>query len=438
MYLDKLRLSEQEELALLSSVNNEYDCKKLQHAALVQDRAIRRPGAWGGEDAKGGGKRWTRQSVHMTTNEGGDLSSEDEKADDNSDDGEIVDEDTAVEHYTAYMTYQGAKAKYKEILKGRGVDQHAVDKRNQERLRLAKQRSYCSACKRRGHWHKDPECPLRQKSSTGTTSAVGAETVQSVNFVHQCFVTDSGDQACDELYMTDYDLESSPCLCLRQLSLATAEYDAGIFCVGDLRQQTSAIMEFDIGASPCVCVRQLSPASSYFMTEECSGEDFIMNNEKGIQHGPQDDKLLAITDTACTKTVAGYAWFEKCVQVADSLGFPAQTLDENEHFKFGASKIYRSMLFAIHGKQFGVRVSIVPCNVPLLFSRPVLGSLGMCYDVAKQQVGLSSLRLQELPLLTSPRGIQHFWSLILARTHCWKSCRIFHPKQCISRHSKHT
>ena len=30
LYLDKLRLSEQEELALSSSVNNEYDCKKLQ------------------------------------------------------------------------------------------------------------------------------------------------------------------------------------------------------------------------------------------------------------------------------------------------------------------------------------------------------------------------------------------------------------------------
>ena len=88
------------------------------------------------------------------------------------------------------------------------------------------------------------------------------------------------------------------------------------------------------------------------------------------------------------------------------IGLPVQTLDENEHFKFGASKVYRSMFsvkawFAIHGKQFGVRVSIVPCNVPLLFSRPVLGSF---YDVAKQQVGLSSLNLQELPLLTSPTG----------------------------------
>eukprot|EP00435_Cladocopium_sp_Y103_P061043 s39_g22.t1 len=174
LYLDKLRLSEAEELALLSSVNNEYDCKKLQHAALVQDRAIRRPGSWGGEDSRGGsggnGKRWARQSVHMTVHEGEEVSSDDEQADEVLDDGEILDEGTAQEHYMAYMTYQGAKAKYKEVLKGRGVDPQAAEKRNQERLRLAKQRSYCSACKRRGHWHKDPECPLRQKPSSGSTS----------------------------------------------------------------------------------------------------------------------------------------------------------------------------------------------------------------------------------------------------------------------------
>ena len=125
--------------------------------------------------------------------------------------------------------------------------------------------------------------------------------------------------------------------------------------------------------------------------------------------GPQSNKLLAIIDTACTKTVAGYQWFEKYVQVADAAGLEVQTVDESEYFKFGASKVYRSMFavkawFAILGRPFAVRVSIVPCKVPLLFSRPVLASLGMCYDVAKQQVGLSRLELTELPLLTSPTG----------------------------------
>eukprot|EP00913_Durusdinium_trenchii_P001330 g1228.t1 len=41
LYLDRLKLTEGEELALLSSVNNQYDVKKLQQAALVQDRSIR-------------------------------------------------------------------------------------------------------------------------------------------------------------------------------------------------------------------------------------------------------------------------------------------------------------------------------------------------------------------------------------------------------------
>ena len=74
----------------------------------------------------------------MTNNEEGALSSEDDGQGGNlSDDGEIVDEDTAMEHYSAYMTYQGAKAKYREVLNGRGVDKDAMDKRNQDRLRLA-------------------------------------------------------------------------------------------------------------------------------------------------------------------------------------------------------------------------------------------------------------------------------------------------------------
>ena len=65
------------------------------------------------------------------------------------------------------MAYQGAKARYKEALKGRGTDAEAMKRQAEERLRLAKQRGYCSACKRRGHWHKDEICPLRQKSASG-------------------------------------------------------------------------------------------------------------------------------------------------------------------------------------------------------------------------------------------------------------------------------
>ena len=43
LYLDKLRLGEHEELALLSSVKNQFDCRRLQQAAMIQDRSLRRP-----------------------------------------------------------------------------------------------------------------------------------------------------------------------------------------------------------------------------------------------------------------------------------------------------------------------------------------------------------------------------------------------------------
>ena len=41
LYLDKLRLSEGDEMSLLSSVNNKYDLKLLQQAALLHDRSTR-------------------------------------------------------------------------------------------------------------------------------------------------------------------------------------------------------------------------------------------------------------------------------------------------------------------------------------------------------------------------------------------------------------
>lgn len=43
----------------------------------------------------------------------------------------------------------------------------------EERLRIAKARSYCSACHQKGHWHKDPECPKnREKGAAPHTTHV--------------------------------------------------------------------------------------------------------------------------------------------------------------------------------------------------------------------------------------------------------------------------
>ena len=40
LYMEKLRLNESEGFALLATCNNEYNYRKLQQAALIQDRAL--------------------------------------------------------------------------------------------------------------------------------------------------------------------------------------------------------------------------------------------------------------------------------------------------------------------------------------------------------------------------------------------------------------
>ena len=345
LYMDKLRLSDSEELALLSSVNNEYDCRKLQQAALLQDRTLRRNNQVGDTGGKGKGKRWSRHTVHMTATADGDdggSSGDDDKYEVPEDEEEILDETTAVQQHTAYMAYQGAKAKYKEVVKGRGVDQDALERRNQERLRLAKQRSYCSVCKRRGHWHKDPECPMfGQSKDADTKEAYTVNAVQMCDVVHTCYLT---------------------------------------------ADEEGTIPNDDKGISV-----------AYITSTE---EAMLLEEDPGIR---------AILDTACTRTVASYKWFESYVALADRLGLDVCTANETQLFRFGASKVFTSTFalkawFGIHGRHFMVRVSIVPCDVPLLFSRPVLGALGACYDVGKQLVSLETLGLKDLPLITSQTG----------------------------------
>ena len=239
---------------------------------------------------------------------------------------ELVPEEVAEEAHEAFMTYQNAKSKYREALKGRGADVAEIKKRSEERLRLAKQRSFCSACKRKGHWHKDPECPLRgRRPDAGESSQNVQMTVHSAQTctdVHSCFVT-------------AYE--------------ATADHD------------------------------------------------FITGG------------LLAIVDTACTKTVAGYPWFERFCDMCDTLGHEVKTYDHEEFFKFGASRIHTSHFgvdawFSIRGRWFGVKVAIVPCSAPLLLSRPILAALGMHYDLAGQRVKLNALSLEDIPLCTSETG----------------------------------
>ena len=64
------------------------------------------------------------------------------------------------------MAHENAKSKYRDVVKNRGVDPDVLKSTSEERLRVAKSRSFCAGCKRRGHWRRDPECPLNAAKKT--------------------------------------------------------------------------------------------------------------------------------------------------------------------------------------------------------------------------------------------------------------------------------
>ena len=97
------------------------------------------------------------------------------------DDESVYPEETAQALHEAYVAQETAKARYREVAKSRGVDFSKLsgqpsetkpfsEDQTRERLQAAKSRSYCAGCRRRGHWHKDPECPLNQNAGANGSS----------------------------------------------------------------------------------------------------------------------------------------------------------------------------------------------------------------------------------------------------------------------------
>ena len=426
LYLDKLRVSEAEELALLSSIGNQYDARLLQQAALLQDRHLRRPSGQAGphEAAKGKsgwqrGPRWPRssQQVHITeeVSDDGEPSDGDPMAGRQESDDDLVDEQTAADHHTAYVAYQAARDKYKAALRGRGTDPGEIQKKNEERLRQAKLRSFCSACKRRGHWHKDPECPLRGRKVEaddgkvqvcnqvfaahaaymvahlghwGSTDLGGDGPGRLEDYVDQSGGKDSDDLS-GGIHLGDYS-ENNMAATDRDISEGRQE------CIAC---EASAFVRGETGRSNLDNQRnpgQDPPANNVFMAHQDGKE-----GHPEIATGEIVAPMTAIVDTACTRTVAGYQWFEDYCLLMDSRGYPVHTRDSVDYFKFGASRVHRSDFavdawFATKGRWYCVNVAVVPCKVPLLFSRPVLSLLGANYNIGTQEIDLHEIGVGRL------------------------------------------
>ena len=300
LYVDKLRLENGAELNLLSSTGNKYELSKLQDAAVIQDRMNRRlwePRKYGDRDKKGSHHAHVTENAEAEEDDEGEMSEGEEEMFPESDE----------ETQEAYVTFQNAKSKYQALLKSRGTATNQTSK--EDRIKQAKARSYCSACKRRGHWHRDPECPL-YKGNKGPA--------QPAQVSHVCEVFHAG--------------------------------------------------------------------------------------------RVENDEIVAITDSACSRSVAGSEWIKRLRENALAKGHHFEVVPQHEQFKFGGDKLFLSkkawcFWLNICGKWFILKVSEVDADVPLLLSRPALAQLGMRYDLPANVASFEALNLTEVPLQTTLTGL---------------------------------
>ena len=297
-YVDKLRLDNSGELNLLSSTGNRYELTRLQDAAVIQDRGSRR--LW--EQNRKGERRG--QQALMAEAEIAEES--DALLDADLEDPEEMEfEECDAEAHEAYVAFQNAKQKYQGMLRARGAQ---VEKSKEERIRLAKARSFCSVCKKKGHWHRDPECPANQNRKQPTQEA-------------------------HVVYYTGMD-------------------SAGT-------------------------------------------------------------RLWAITDCACSRTLAGPTWVKDYVKIAKKFRWPYFQIDQEETFKFGGRTLFpstKALICWLHieGRWFCVKIARVAAEVPLLLSRPTLATLGMEFNMATNKANFRALGLEAMQLDLSESGHPRF------------------------------
>ena len=135
----------------------------------------------------------------------------------------------------------------------------------------------------------------------------------------------------------------------------------------------------------------------------------VTNEVYELIYGGAHD-LLAILDTACSKTVVGTSWLQKYLDHTKGGGYDADFIRERESFKFGAaSKIYESsyavvIFIPIASQVVAVKASVIHGDVPLLMSKPALTRLGLILDLGRSVATFRELQSGEIVLLETHSG----------------------------------
>ena len=107
---------------------------------------------------------------------------------------------------------------------------------------------------------------------------------------------------------------------------------------------------------------------------------------------------LALSDTCCARSVAGYRWMEKHMRHLQRLGEDVYVVDEARPFRFGGGpRIMSTHAVIIPLNVTGatrwahLRVSVVDQEVPLLLSKTALKELGAVMDLASGRIAFKNM-----------------------------------------------
>lgn len=110
---------------------------------------------------------------------------------------------------------------------------------------------------------------------------------------------------------------------------------------------------------------------------------------------------IALADTCCARTVVGWPWVRRHVEVLADRGLPFIVVPDSQPFRFGDGPKVRAreaIIFPIYVGQCDhavlIRASIVMEDVPLLMSSSVLKAMGAVVDLAEDKYVFKALNVE--------------------------------------------
>ena len=119
---------------------------------------------------------------------------------------------------------------------------------------------------------------------------------------------------------------------------------------------------------------------------------------------------VALADTACARTVAGFSWAKAHMDALADAGVPSLVVEDNQPFRFGDGPRVHAicgLIFPLflpgQGKHVFLRASIVEDDVPLLVSSKALKALGALLDLEAEEYVFKRVKCK-VPMISTASG----------------------------------